>query len=111
MRIHELAKLVVESSTNSDSGLPAELIPVQRGAEGPPPPRQGPDGRGRGEGRTRRGRPADTSASQSQARSQAQVRSQAQPSSPPPRSNGGRSRVQAVPAPRSPNGRPAHSPT
>jgi len=111
MRIHELAKLVVESSTNSDTGLPAELIPVQRGAEGPPAPRQSPDGHGRGEGRTRRGRSADTSASQSQARSQAQVRSQAQPSSPPPRSNGGRSRVQAVPAPRSANGRPAHSPT
>jgi len=107
MRIHELAKLVVESSTNSDSGLPAELIPVQRGAEGPPAPRQSPDGRGhgRGEGRTRRGRPADTSASQSQARSQAQ------PSSSSPRSNGGRSRVQAVSAPRSANGRPAHSPT
>jgi hypothetical protein len=105
MRIHELAKLVVESSTNSDSGLPAELIPVQRGAEGPPAPRQSPDGRGRGEGRTRRGRPADASTSQSQARSQAQ------PSSSSPRSNGGRSRVQAVPAPRSANGRPAHSPT
>jgi hypothetical protein len=105
MRIHELAKLVVESSTNPDSGLPAELVPLQRGAEGPPAPRQSPDGRGRGEGRTRRGRPADKPAPQPPARSQSQ------PSSPKSQSNGGRSRVQAVPAPRSSNGRPAHSPT
>jgi len=105
MRIHELAKLVVESSTDSDSGLPAELIPVQRDAGGSPEPRQSPDGRGRGEGRTRRGRSAETSTSQSQARSQSQ------PPSSSPRSNGGRSGVQAVPAPRSANGRPAHSPT
>jgi hypothetical protein len=97
LRIHELAKLVIESSTNPDSGLPLELVPLQRGAEGPPEPRQSEDGRGRGEGRTRR-RSADPP----------QGRSRSQPQS---RSNGGRSRVQAVPAPRSSNGRHAHSPS
>ena len=30
LRIHELAKLVIESSTDPDVGLPAELVPVQR---------------------------------------------------------------------------------
>jgi hypothetical protein len=102
MRIHELAKLVVESSTNPDSGLPAELVPLQRGAEGPPAPRQSPDGRRRGEGRIRRGRPADPAAPQPPAQSQQSSKSQ---------SNGGRSRVQPVPAPRASSGRPAHSAT
>ena len=55
LRIHELAKLVIESSTDPDVGLPAELIPLQRGAEGPPEPRQSPDS-----ARSRRGTdPAD----------------------------------------------------
>jgi len=39
LRIHELAKLVIESSTDSNVGLPAELAPVQPGADGPPEPR------------------------------------------------------------------------
>jgi hypothetical protein len=105
MRIHELANLVIESSTDPEIGLPAELVPLQRGAEGPsqppqqpqqppqpPQPRQSPDGRGRGEGRTRRGRSGDPVPAQAQ-------------------SNGGRSRMQAMPAPRSSNGRHAHFPT
>jgi hypothetical protein len=88
LRIHDLAKLVIESITNPDCGLPAELDPVQREGDGPPEPRQSPDGRGRREGRTRRGRPADPPPAQAQTRSRA-------------KSNGGRSRVEAVPAPRS----------
>ena len=98
LRIHELAKLVIESITNPDCGLPAELDPIQRDADGPPEPRQSPDGRGRGEGRTRRSRSADPAPAQAQTRSQRQ-------------SNGGRARVEAVPAPRSSNGRHAHSPS
>jgi hypothetical protein len=88
LRIHELAKLVIESITNPDCGLPTELDPLQREGDGPPGPRQCPDGRGRGEGRTRRSRPADPAPAQTRTRSQA-------------KSNGGRSRVEAVPAPRS----------
>ena len=90
MRIHELAKLVIESSSDRDVGLPPELIPLQRGADGPPEPRQSPDTRGRGEGRTRRSRPGD-------------------PAQAP--SNGKRSRLQSMPTPRSSNGRHAHSPS
>jgi hypothetical protein len=101
LRIHDLAKLVIESSTNADSGLPPELVPLQRGADGPPEPRQSPDGRGRGEGRTRRSRPADPAPAKAEAEVQAR---------PQPQSNGGRSRVQTVAAPRSSNGRHAHSP-
>lgn len=64
LRIHDLAKLVIESSTDPDVMLPPELVPVRRGA--PPEPRQSPDGRGRPETaengerrerRTRRERP------------------------------------------------------
>jgi ANTAR domain len=66
LRIHELAKLVIESSTDRDVGLPAELIPSLRGAEGAPEPRQSPDTRGRGEGRARRNRSGDPVAAQSQ---------------------------------------------
>lgn len=63
LRIHDLAKLVIESSTNPEIVLPPELVPVRRGA--PPEPRQSPDGRERPEtvgtgerrGRTRRERP------------------------------------------------------
>jgi hypothetical protein len=64
LRIHDLAKLVVESSTDPDVGLPAELVPVQRAPGTPPEPRQSPDGQGRAaeagerrERRTRRERP------------------------------------------------------
>jgi len=88
LRIHELAKLVIESITNPDCGLPTELDPVQRNGDAPPEPRQSPDGRGPREGRTRRSRSADPAPAQAQTRSQRQ-------------SNGGRSRVEAVPAPRS----------
>lgn len=88
LRIHDLAKLVIESITNPDCGLPTELDRLQREGDGPPEPRQSPDGRGRGEGRTRRSRSADPAPAQAQTRSQA-------------KSNGGRSRVEAVPAPRS----------
>lgn len=84
LRIHELAKLVIESSTDGDVGLPAELIPLQqRGAEGPPEPRQSPDTRGRGEGRTRRSRSGDPVPAQSPAQS-------------PAPSNGGPSRPSAA---------------
>ena len=98
LRIHELARLVIESITNPDCGLPTELDPVQRDGDAPPEPRQSSDGRGRGEGRTRRSRSADPAPAQAQTRSQRQ-------------SNGGRSRVEAVPAQRSSYGRHAHSPT
>jgi ANTAR domain len=90
LRIHDLAKLVIESSTDPDIGLPDELFPLQRGADGPPGPRQSPDGRRRGDGRSRRNRSGDPAAAQT-------------------RSEGGRTRVQAMPAPRSSNGRHAHS--
>jgi hypothetical protein len=124
MRIHDLAKLVVESSTNPNCGLPQELVPLQRGADGPPEPRQSPDGRSRTEGRTRRTKstnppPANPPADPSSRRpappadpppAQPPGRSQSDPQS-KSRSNGGRSRVQAVPAPRSSSGRHAQSPT
>jgi len=67
LRIHELAKLVIESSTDAEVGLPAELIPLQGGAEGPPEPRHSPDTRGRGDGRTRRSRSGDPVPAQSPA--------------------------------------------
>ena len=104
MRIHELAKLVVESSTNPSCGLPSDLVPVQRGAEDPPEPRQSPDAHGRGERRTRRSRTADRPPGTPAARSQPDPEPKSQ-------SNGGHSRVQAVPVPRTSNGRHAHSPT
>lgn len=44
LRIHDLAKLVIESSTDPAVVLPAELVPAQRPAgDGPPEPRQSPD--------------------------------------------------------------------
>lgn len=90
LRIHDLAKLVIESSTDRDIGLPPELVPLQRGADGPPEPRQNSDTRGRGDGRTRRNRAGDPV---------------------PAQSNGSRSRLQSMPTPRSSNGRHAHSPS
>jgi hypothetical protein len=64
LRIHDLAKLVIESSTDPDVGLPAELVPVQHAPGTPPEPRQSPDAQGRPaetgerrERRTRRERP------------------------------------------------------
>jgi ANTAR domain len=44
LRIHDLARQVIESSTDPDTALPAEL--AQR-ATAPPEPRQSPDARGR----------------------------------------------------------------
>jgi ANTAR domain len=85
LRIHDLARQVIESSTDRGVALPAELVSRQRG--GPPPERrQGPDGRGRGEGRTRRSRSGDPV---------------------PAQANGGQS-MQA-PAPRASSDRHAHS--
>lgn len=58
LRIHDLARLVVESCTDPDVQLPAELAPQQRPPSGPPEPRQSPDRReraGRGEGGHRDG--------------------------------------------------------
>jgi ANTAR domain len=118
LRIHDLARLVIESSTDPEIGLPAELVPAQRGPDQrepvqrgpvrlgphgpagepvkrppdgpdrPPEPRQSPDPRGRGENRTRKGRAADPV---------------------PAQSNGSRPRMPSVPAPapRSANGRHA----
>ena len=63
LRIHDLAKLVIESSTDPSVVLPAELVPLQRPAGGaaPPEPRQSPDERSpgaeNGERRSRTRRP------------------------------------------------------
>jgi hypothetical protein len=64
LRIHDLAKLVIESSRDPSVPLPPELVPTRSGPAAPPEPRQIPEGRGRpGEGverrerRTRRDRP------------------------------------------------------
>ena len=53
LRIHDLARQVVESCTDPEATLPAELVPPPRPA-GPPEPRQSPDRRGRGDGGERR---------------------------------------------------------
>jgi hypothetical protein len=45
LRIHDLAQRVIDSSTDPDTVLPAEL--KQQPADGPPEPRQSPDARGR----------------------------------------------------------------
>jgi hypothetical protein len=95
LRIHDLAKLVVESSTNPEVGLPVELVPAQRRPDAPPQPRRSPEpGRARGEGerRTRRKREG--------------------PAVPPPAqgTNGGRPRVSTTapaPAPHAATGRHA----
>jgi ANTAR domain len=94
LRIHDLAKLVVDSTTERGVALPVELVPQQRGTDRPPEPRQSPDARGRGEGRARRSRSGEPV---------------------PAQANGGR-RVQppvqtTAPAPRASNGRHAHQPT
>jgi ANTAR domain len=85
LRIHDLAKLVIESSTDRDVGLPPELAQPPAGA--PPEPRQSPDARGRATepGERRRTRRAEAPAT------------------------GGRAEVStnAPPAPRLPQGRHA----
>jgi hypothetical protein len=56
LRIHELARQVIDSCTDPEVALPAELVPAAA-AGTPPEPRQSPDRRTRGEGReSRRGR-------------------------------------------------------
>jgi ANTAR domain len=88
LRIHDLAKQVIESSADPAVTLPAELVPQQRAAE----PRRSPDGRGPGEGRPRRGRSGEPV---------------------PAQANGQRSSVTpmqaAAPAPRTAAGRHAQS--
>ena len=62
LRIHDLAKLVIESSTDAAVVLPPELVPAQKppAGGGPPEARSGPDARpsaaeaGERRGRTRR---------------------------------------------------------
>lgn len=109
LRIHDLAKQVIESSADPAVTLPAELVPQQRVAEvqrpagpvrpadqgqpeRPPEPRRSPDGRGPGEGRPRRGRSGEPV---------------------PAQANGQRSSVTpmqaAAPAPRTAAGRHAQS--
>ena len=67
LRIHDLAKQVIESSTDRGAALPEELVPQQPEPDRPPEPRKSRDGRGRGEGRTRRSRSgAQTQASDGQ---------------------------------------------
>jgi hypothetical protein len=67
LRIHELAKLVIESSTDPEVGLPVELAPAQRPTDTPPEQGQSPERRGRnGDGgerqrRTRRSDPGGSS--------------------------------------------------
>lgn len=47
LRIHDLAKQVIESCTDPEVTLPVELVPAQRASgSGPPSPRQSQDGRG-----------------------------------------------------------------
>lgn len=46
LRIHDLARQVIDSCTDPDVALPAELVPAPR-AGGPPEPRQSPDRRER----------------------------------------------------------------
>lgn len=59
LRIHDLARQVVDSCTDPEVALPAELVPAPRAA-GPPEPRQSPDRRERPReprrGRRERGR-------------------------------------------------------
>lgn len=54
LRIHDLARQVIDSCTDPDVGLPAELVPVPRPAGTPPEPRQSPDRRARADGGERR---------------------------------------------------------
>ena len=67
LRIHDLAKLVIESSTDPEVGLPAELEPAKGPTDAPPKSPQSQDGRERnGDGgerqrRTRRPDPGGSS--------------------------------------------------
>ena len=58
LRIHDLARQVIESCTDPDVRLPAELVPVPRPAGTPPEPRQSPDRRVRRRRRRATGVPA-----------------------------------------------------
>ena len=114
LRIHDLAKQVIESSADPAVTLPAELVPQQRAAEPhrsagavrqadqrrperpperPPEARQSPDERGPGEGRARRGRSGEPVPAQANGQRSSVARVQA-----------------AAPAPRTATGRHAPSP-
>lgn len=82
LRIHDLAQRVIESSTDPDTVLPAEL--KQQPAGAPPEPRQSPDARGRGAepGERRRTRRAEAPA--------ATVTAAEPPAAPAPRTPHGR---------------------
>jgi hypothetical protein len=93
LRIHDLARQVIESSTDPDAGLPPEL--AQRTTGAPPEPRQSPDARGRSAepGERRRTRRAEAPASNPRTAAPA-------PNAPP-------GTPSAAPAPRTPHGRHA----
>jgi ANTAR domain len=100
LRIHDLAKQVIESSTDPEAGLPAELA---QPATAPPEPRQSPDARGR---------PAEPGERRRTRRAEAPVTgvrpadAPAPPSGPPAPSGPSGS---AAPAPRVPHGRHARA--
>jgi hypothetical protein len=50
LRIHDMARQGIDSCTDPDVALPAELVPAPRPAGTPPAPRQSPDRRVRAEG-------------------------------------------------------------
>jgi hypothetical protein len=50
LRIHDLARQVIDSCTHPDVALPAELVPAPRPAGAAPEPRQSPDRRARADG-------------------------------------------------------------
>jgi hypothetical protein len=90
LRIHDLARAVVDSCTDPDVRLPAELVPGPRGAGGPPEPRQSPDRRERADAndrsdRRRRDRGAGRRGRSGRGRG-AEIRPPAQPSAPAPTS-------------------------
>jgi ANTAR domain len=124
LRIHDLARLVVESSTHPEVGLPPELVPTQRGPDQrgsqQEPDGRGPDGRRPDQRRPvqhvsdRRGPDQPPEPRQSpdpRARGEGRARP-SRPADPvPARSNGSHARVPpvpaAAPAPRAAHGRGA----
>jgi hypothetical protein len=99
LRIHDLAKLVIESSTDPDIGLPAELVPTQR----LPEPRQSPDGRDAKSGSG----PASGSGSGSGSGSERRRTRRAE--SPQVSANGRTAPITTSAAPRAPHGRHARA--
>jgi hypothetical protein len=104
LRIHDLARQVVDSCTDPDVVLPAELVPAPRPAGAPPEPRQSPERRFRAEGgerrESRRGRRERTRGPRSEPGSDPAVR-HGQPGPLPP---GLTARPEPVHAGRGPNG-------